>query len=277
MIRFFVSPSDISGNTVKLSTEDAWHIRSLRLRPSETFIVCDGQGSDFVCLLGGHGNGSPSATAEIVKALPSLGEPTIKCSVYIAYAKGERLDYAVQKSVELGACAIILFPSERCVAIPRDTAKKNARCQRIALETAKQCGRGVVPPVSSIGSLQAAVKQAALACLPLFFYECEEQLRLMQALEKLGGLDAVSLVKQYGLDAASLDNRGGRDTVSLDNQGGHSTISVMTGPEGGFEPHEAEFAKSAGMLAVSLGSRILRCETAPAAALAAIMFHSGNL
>jgi len=50
----------------------------------------------------------------------------------------------------------------------------------------------------------------------------------------------------------------------------------MTGPEGGFEPHEAELASSAGMLTVTLGTRIMRCETAPVAALAAIMFHTEN-
>ena len=241
MTRFFAARSDISGGAIKLREEDAAHIRSLRLRPSEEFIVCDGEGSDYICRLGERGDGS---VAEICETRPSCGEPTVACDVYIALAKGDRLDYAVQKSVELGARNVILFLSERCVAIPGDMVKKTARLQRIALETAKQCGRGRVPEVAAAGAFSAAIGQAAGAELPLFFYECEEEKHLKQTLEGFGDV---------------------------------STISIVTGPEGGFEPHEAELALSAGMRIVTLGPRILRCETAPAAALAAVMYHTGNL
>jgi len=226
---------------IRLSGEDAAHIRSLRLRPDELFTVCDGAGTDYICRLGSRGK---VPNAEIVEMRTSRGEPSIACDVYVAIAKGDRLEYAVQKSVELGARNIIIFQSERCVSYPDDIPKKTARLQRIALETAKQSGRGCVPEVTAAGSFAAAIGQAASAGLPLFFYECEEKLRLKQALEKSGKT---------------------------------GTVSIVTGPEGGFEPHEADFAVSAGMLTVSLGPRILRCETAPVAALAAVMFHTGNL
>jgi len=240
MVRFFAAPSDVSGGLIKLNSEDAAHIRSLRLRPDELFIVCDGEGTDYVCRLGER-TGDP--VAEIVEPRPSSGEPSVTCSVFIAFMKGERLDYAVQKSVELGAREITLYASERCIAVPGDLSKKTARLQRIALETAKQCGRGIVPGIFTVRSFREAVVQAADAGLPLFFYECEENLHLKAALER-------------------------RDSIE--------TVSIFTGPEGGFEPQEAEFAKSSGMVTVSLGPRILRCETAPAAALSAIMFHTGN-
>ena len=241
MTRFFAAPSSITGNMIQLSAEDAAHIRSLRLRPAELFIVCDGEGADYVCRLGGRGGGP---TAEIVEKRLSLGEPSVACDVYIALAKGDRLDYAVQKSIELGARGITLFPSERCVAVPGDMTKKTARLQRIALETAKQCGRGRVPEVAMAESFAVAVEQAGRAELPLFLYECEEKTHLKQILDESAAL---------------------------------STVAIVTGPEGGFEPHEAELAKSAGMRTVTLGPRILRCETAPAAALAAVMYHTGNL
>ena len=241
MTRFFAPPSAIKGGAIQLSAEDAAHMKSLRLRPDELFIVCDGDGADHVCRLI-SGPGDP--VAEIMETLPSRGEPTVACDVYIAYAKGDRLDYAVQKSVELGARRLILFPSERCVSTPGDKAKKTARLQRIALETAKQCGRGRIPEVTVANSLKEAIEEAADADAPLFFYECEEDLHLKQALEQ-------TCTPQ--------------------------TFSIVTGPEGGFEPGEAEQARSAGMTLVTLGKRILRCETAPAAALAAIMYHTGNL
>ena len=241
MVRFFAVAADISGGSIRLSAEDTEHIRSLRLRPADIFIVCDGEGRDYYCHLGERGDGS---NAEIVETRPSRGEPGVACDVYIALAKGDRLDYAVQKSIELGARKIVVFPSERCVAVPGDMAKKTARLQRIALETAKQCGRGRVPEVTAADSYEAAVGQAAGTELPLFFYECEEDVHLKQTLEKSGQV---------------------------------SSVSIVTGPEGGFEPHEAELARAAGMHIVSLGARILRCETAPAAVLAAVMYQTGNL
>jgi len=325
MIRFFAAPSDVSGGFIRLSAEDGAHVRSLRLRPDELFVVCDGCGVDYLCRLGpaeatigkmgkekgereketsekrGKGDavsglprrdtpcndegldilglkssGNTGTIAEIVEKRKSIGEPSVKCSVFIAYAKGDRLDYAVQKSVELGAYEVVLFPSERCISIPGDVQKKTARFQRIALETAKQCGRGIVPVVSAEGSFKAAVGRAvsvaraaaavaecataAAVGLPLFFYECEERQRLSALLDDV----SIEAVKGKTLDHEMTGNN-------------YPAISIVTGPEGGFEPHEAEYAKSAGMLTVSLGPRILRCETAPIAALAAVMYHTGNM
>jgi len=265
MVRFFAARSDISGGTIKLSAEDAAHIRSLRLSPSEFFVVCDGEGMDYVCRLSGAGE---RAVAEIVETRPSSGEPTVKCSVYIALMKGDRLDYAVQKSVELGAHEIVLFPSERCISLPGDMSKKTARLQRISLETAKQCGRGRVPGVTAGDTFETAVGKAARADVPLFFYECEENLHLKQAL-----CDAERRNAECRMQNAESEPERRTPLSTL-----HSppSFSLMTGPEGGFEPHEAELARSAGMLSVTLGSRIMRCETAPVAALAAIMFQTEN-
>jgi 16S rRNA (uracil1498-N3)-methyltransferase len=265
-MRFFVSPGDISGNLAKLGAADAEHIRSLRLRPSERFTVCDGECTDYVCRLyqkpgenaqiGGNDRGNNDrgsndqgggSVAEILETSPSAGEPAVSCMVYMAYAQGERLDFAVQKSVELGARGVVLFPSRRCEAVPRDVAKRLARLNRIALEAAKQCGRGIVPGVEAAGSFDEAVDWAVQFGRPLFFYEGEQELHLKQALESVGPTP------------------------------GDCRFSIMTGPVGGFEPSEVEFAVSSGMAAVTLGPRILRCETAPMAALAAIMYHTGNL
>ncbi|MCL2365899.1 MAG: 16S rRNA (uracil(1498)-N(3))-methyltransferase [Oscillospiraceae bacterium] len=253
MIRFFAESSAISGDLIYLTADDFSHIRSLRLRPDERFIVCDGEGTDYICTLSkveGHALSGQESIAKIIKACPSKGEPNVKCSVFIGLAKGDRMDYAVQKSVELGAHEIKLFPSNRCIAIPKDADKKTIRLQKIATETAKQCGRGIIPQVTILDSFDSAIRQASQAKLPLFFYECEEKQDLKGALGQL-------------LEHSSPDTP-------------HS-ISILTGPEGGFEPHEVNLAISKGMLVATLGPRILRCETAPAAALAALMFHTGNL
>ena len=124
--------------------------------------------------------------------------------------------------------------------MPSDVSKKLARMRRISLEAAKQCGRGIVPAVIAADSFSAAIERAAKARLPLFCYEDEKKLRLK----------------------AELESRCGKP----------KTVSIVTGPEGGFSPDEAEFARSKGMISVSLGPRILRSETAPIASLAAMMF-----
>jgi len=240
MFRLFTEPQNISAGTVRLSADDSEHIRSLRLRPDEMFIICDGNGMDYICILGRRNHFS---VAEIKEKRRSTGEPAVKCRVFIAYSKGDRLDFAVQKSVELGAFEIILFESERCIAVPHDIPKKITRLQRIALETAKQCNRGIIPSVSSCGKLDDVINEVSTnSGLSLFFYEDEEKVHLKSVLE------------QY-------------DT---------GVVSIITGPEGGFETHEAELARTENIHIVSLGPRILRSETAPVVALAAIMYHTGN-
>ena len=262
MVRFFAQPFDISESTIRLSAEDCDHIRSLRLRPNESFIVCDGNGVEYICALDERqtsDTASPGigSIARIIERKESDAEPTIKCTVYIAYSKGERLDYAVQKSVELGAYKIITYNSKRCVAAPKNIPKKIERLQRIALETAKQSGRGIIPEVSPIGEFHEAVDAAAKhSDLAILCYENERNLRLNTVLEEF-------FTRLSTTDGKSNDKRG--------------SIALITGPEGGFEHTEIKQAQSSNIAIVSLGPRILRSETAPAAALAAIMYHTGDL
>ena len=266
MIRFFADKSAIYDEKITLSAQDAAHIRSLRLRPDEFFVVCDGEETDYICKLSDSEEillktKERCAIAKIIETRPSAGEPTVKCTVFIAYAKGDRLDYAVQKSVELGAYEINIFPSQRCISTPGDKGeKKISRLQKIALETAKQCGRGVIPNVSSSESFKMSIELATSSDVSILPYESEDKLSLKQALNK-----GFENVYAYENDAEVAI---GASSIS---------ISIMTGPEGGFTSQEIEHAKSKGMSIVTLGPRILRCETAPIAALSAIMYHTGNL
>lgn len=251
MTRFFTDSQNISNDIITLSAEDSKHIRTLRLRPDEDFVVCDGNGVDYICRLGERGD---HAVAEIKGQRKSAGEPSVICKAYMAYSKGDRLDFAVQKSVELGVHEIILFKSDRCIAVPNDIPKKIARLQRIALETAKLCNRGIIPIVSSLDTLQKAVEDAVKNTdLTLFFYEAEDQLHIRNVLEKHF--------------PSSHDEDG--NTIK--------SVAIITGPEGGLEPHEVDIARSHNVPIVSLGPRILRSETAPPVAIATIMYQSGNL
>jgi len=238
MPRFFVDPAAICGDYISLDTETLSHIHVLRLSPKETFIVCDGNGQDYCCTLEGD-------TAKVVSISANEAEPKTACIVLLAYTRGERMDYAIQKSVELGAAEINLFPAERCVVKydGKSLPKKLARWEKIALEAAKQSGRGRVPAVVAHTSFKEAMQKAAQTDLALFFYENEADRTLRMA---------------------------------LDNTQNAQSISLVIGPEGGFTSDEVTLSAVLGLSPVSLGKRILRAETAPVAALAAVMFWLGE-
>lgn len=259
MIRFFTNPENIEEKHIRLSDEDSRHIRSLRVRPKEEFIVCDGAGTDYVCeLCAGTREVSVgfTGTAKILRREETRGEPTVSCTMYIAYAKGDRLDYAVQKAVELGAKAIVLFKSKRCIAVPDNIQKKLARLQKIAYEAAKQSGRGIIPTVKNGGEYEEIIDTATRESeLPILLFEGEETLHLKEVIE------------QYPF-CAPFSGRG------VHNK---HTVAIISGPEGGFEICEAKAAKAKGVHVVSIGLRILRSETAPIVALSALMYHTNNL
>ena len=244
MPKFFVTATNIFGGVAYIKGKDADHMRVLRIRPGEIVTVCDSDGTDYKCRVTSSGDGQ--VEAEIIETSPSRGEPSVKCSVFAAFSKGDRLETAIQKCVELGAGRIVLFPSARCISRPEGAAliKKLARYRKIASEAAMQSGRGKIPDVIAVTDFKDAVAMASQADLPLFFYEEE---------------------KERGLKSALLE------------KGTFETVSVFTGPEGGFQPEEAEFAVSSGMISVSLGPRILRSETAPICGVAAVMCLSGEM
>lgn len=244
MPRFFVPPADIAQDRAYIRGDDAKHIAVLRLGREEDFVVCDGLGTDHICRL--LEQGPELVCARILESRPSAGEPALDCTVYAGFPKGDKAESIVQKSVELGAARICFFPSARCVSRPDEKSlkKKLERLNRVALEAAKQCGRGRIPQVQAAASFPAALEAAAAAAMPLFLWEDERTLSLRQALEAAPGFQSAA---------------------------------VITGPEGGFSPEEAALAREKGLHCVTVGPRILRCETAPICALAALMYASGNL
>ena len=242
MTRFFVSSADIERDFIVLTDENAAHARVLRLKNGEKVMVCDGEGRECVCTVSDI---SPEQVCLVVDSRQeSLAEPAIKASVYMAFAKGDKLEHVIQKATELGAYEIVAFPSARCVSKPDEKGlkKKLERWQKIAASAAEQSGRGYVPKVIVQGSFKEAVACALKADKAILFYENEHATTLRMT-----------------LSAAP-----------------YSTVSLMTGPEGGFEDKEVSEALDAGMTVCTLGSRILRCETAPLCALSAVMYDSGE-
>lgn len=241
MPRFFVDAEMLAGGSCALSGEQAAHMKVLRLRVGDPVTLCDGAGLECAGVI--TKITPEKVLLELGAVQKSQSEPGVLVSVYMAYAKGDKLEHVIQKATELGAAEIAAFPSSRCVAKldGKTLNKKLPRWQKIAAAAAEQSGRGRIPRVLALPSYEEAVKRAAQADKPLFFYENEREQTLSEAL-------------------------GGR----------FSAVSLMTGPEGGFSEEEAQAAIDAGMLCCTLGRRILRCETAPLCALSAVMFAAGE-
>ena len=242
-MRFFVTEDRISGDLIALEPTDAQHVsRVLRMHPGEEITVCCGNGKAYLCALDQVGKND--VTARILSEEAYNNEPTAFVTVYAGLSKGDRFDYLIQKCVECGVSHIVPFTSKHCVVRleGRDYEKKQQRYARIALEASKQCQRSRVVTVGEIVPFEAALKQAGESDCGLFLYEKEQQKSL--------------------------------STVLRGAQG--STYAAVTGPEGGFSEKEAQLAQEAGLACVSIGPRILRCETAPVAALCAIMYQTGN-
>ncbi len=240
--RFFLAPELLTSDTALLTGEHAAHAKVLRLRAGDAVTLCDGAGTDYPGIIVSVEPGC--CRVALGPAAPSVSEPDVAVTVYMAFSKSDKLEHVIQKATELGADAIVGFPSARCVARPDERiAKKLDRWQKIALSAAEQSGRGRVPEVRAVRSYAEAVAEAAQAELAFLFYENEKTVRLADA---------------------------------LSGRAPHS-VSLMTGPEGGFERSEVEAAENAGMQSCSLGPRILRCETAPLCALTAVLFALGQI
>ena len=242
MTRFFVDPAELAGDGLSLTGENAQHAKVLRLKAGEAVLVCDGQGAECLCRVVDFAAGE--VALEILERRQASTEAAVRVSVYMAFPKADKLEHVIQKATELGAYEIVAFPSARCVSRPDEKSlkKKLDRWQKIAASAAEQSGRGRIPAVRVVPSYAAALQEGARCDKALMFYENEHATTLRMALES----------------------------------GAFETVSLLTGPEGGLEEREVKQARQAGFQVCTLGSRILRCETAPLCALSAVMYAAGE-
>jgi len=240
MPRFFLE--DIAGEQAHIQGDDARHItKSLRMREGEELTLCDTKGTDYRCSI--ETLDYEEVTVRVLEHSPSRSEVSCRIRLYQALPKGEKLEFIVQKATELGADEIVPVVTARCISRPlmRSMEKKRERLQKIAYEAAKQSGRGKIPRILPMVNFSEALEGMKQAELPLLFYE-----------ESYNPLHTIL-------------------------QGEPASISLMVGSEGGFTAKEAVDAQQAGIHLASLGSRILRCETAPVCALSAILYFLGEI
>ncbi len=235
MHRFFIK--EPIADMVTLRGEDVKHIsRVLRLREGDAVTLCDGCGLECDAQI-------ESITKDAVRCLcnapvPCVSEPKTKVTLYQGLPKTGKMETIVQKCVELGVDTIVPMLTDRCVVQPKESFQgRIERWQRVSEEAAKQSRRGIIPKIEPLIALKHIdLSQYDLA---LVAYENERTVSLKAVLKTFSG----------------------------------TKIALLIGPEGGFEEAEIKRLVEVGAQSVSLGTRILRTETAGMAMLAQVLYE----
>ena len=239
MPRFYLPQSFVTGQTLALPDNIVRHLNVLRVREGEEIVLFDGQGRAAAARL--LTLEKRRAAAQIEREMPSETESPLNITLVQAVSSGERMDFTLQKSVELGVSAVWPVISERCVVrLSGERAEKRvARWQEIVIAACEQSGRNIVPEVRPLLSYREAL--AAMPSAPL---------KLLMSLNRARSLRSFSPPSDG--------------------------IILMIGPEGGWTAQEEQQAFDAGFQSLTLGRRVLRTETASLAAIAAMQTLWGD-
>jgi 16S rRNA (uracil1498-N3)-methyltransferase len=248
MRRFFVAPENITGSTAVLTGPEARHIATvLRLSTGITIILFDGTGSYYEAVLTKI---SPSRVeTKIVSITPYIEtaedfHPALHLG--IGLLKGKKMDLIIQKITELGVASLSPFRSRYCVAQDR-TGSRISRWEKIALEACKQCNRPKPLDINSTENFKELLSDSKeeIHDLKLIFWENKEGQKPLR--EIFAPLKKIR------------------------------SVMILIGPEGGFSADEVGQAIDAGYEPVTMGSRVLRSETAVITAVSILQHELGNL
>ncbi len=252
MPQFLIEPSAVKDNVATITGKDARHISQvLRLKKGDWLMLTDGQGNRWKAVILSI---SPKEVVAVAQDFSpaNIGRPeglrykSTNITLAQAVIKHDRLEWIIQKAVELGCSRIVPFTSERTIPKFAGTPHKPARWQKIALEAAKQCGTTLRPTVEEPVPFLNLLTRLKPSETNILFYEGETSANLSSLAPPDGGVQHA--------DAGTV---------------------VMIGPEGGFSSDEVKKAKEAGVVTCGLGPLILRVETASIAALTLVQQRLG--
>ena len=244
MARFYIPNPRIENGLLKVEGDEVRHIRKvLRLKTGDKIFVFDGLGREFEGTI--IEEGRASGMVKIQRSLSPKRDSPLEVTLAQSLLKGEKMDYLIQKATELGIKEIIPFFSSRSVPLLEKSRslKRHHRWGKIAIEASKQCGRGVVPKIESLQTYSDMLHNASTDHLRLILWE-RDGIRLKKMLE------------------------GSKE---------RKKIFFVIGPEGGFSQDEVEKAERVGFVAVTLGKRILRAETASLCFLSILQYEWGDV
>ena len=237
--RYFLTT--INGDIATVQGAEASHlVKVMRIKEGDSVILTDRSGWDYNAVA--KQIGKDEIIFDVISKEKNPAEPTKKLTVYMALPKSDKLEFIVQKACELGAKKLVPFVSEFCVAqkSKKEDSKKQ-RLEKISAEAAKQCGRSCPMEIGDTLTFKQLLQDMQKNDVNLFFYEHADM-----PLSKV--------------DFADKDN-----------------ISVIIGSEGGFSEKECALLGENGAVTISLGKRILRCETAAVSAVTLTMYTLGEM
>ena len=238
--RIYTPQSLESDSSILLEPEPSHHVvRVLRLGVGDSVALFDGSGGEYPAIITSIGKKRVEVKTGSHRALDC--ESPLRIHLGIAISRGERMDWIVQKSTELGVSAITpLFTEHTGVKLPGERAEKKIQHWRqVAISACEQCGRNRLPAIHSPQSLD----------------------------------DWVAATDAEG--KLVLHHRAGNSLVRAGQA--PSTVALLVGPEGGLSEEEVAAAERAGFVSVRLGPRVLRTETAPLAAITLLQGRWGDM
>lgn len=249
MNRFFVNKENISEDKDIIiidDPEDLNHVsKVLRLSEGDKIEICNKNNVDYLASISSIDK--KHIECRIIKKYTSKTEAPIEIVLFQAIPKSSKMDFIIQKNVEIGVKKIIPIISDRCVVKIKDKSsekKKIQRWQKIACEAAKQCKRGIIPTIGNIVDI--------------------EELNSI-----LGNFDMVIMPYEEESD------KGIKKVITRNAD--IKKVGIIIGPEGGFTKDEVEEVTRWGGSSVSLGPRILRTETAGLVTTSIVMYELGDL
>lgn len=254
MPKFFVKQEQINGDIIIIQGQDVNHIKKvLRAKIGDELQICNSQnGENFLCDIKEIEN--EKILCKIKQEIEEKVESNIEVTIFQGLPKADKMEYIIQKSVELGVYDITPVEMKRCVVKldEKDKNKKQVRWQKISEVAAKQCGRDIIPQINRIINTKNICELIKKYDIVLVAYENEkektlkEQLKLIK--EKMQKLEKDELIK----------------------------IGIVIGPEGGLEERDVQDLKENGAKIITLGKRILRTETVALNVLSVIMYELEN-
>jgi 16S rRNA (uracil1498-N3)-methyltransferase len=252
--RFYVPGAEAASASVALPDDEAEHLaRVLRLGAGEEVEIFDGRGRLWRAEV--VQAGKKSAVVRLLEPLPPAREAGVAVTLVMCVLKGDKMDAVVRDAVMLGVAAIRPVVSERAETSLAALARGHRveRWQRIAVASAKQCRRAVVPPI--------------FAPVPLEWYWTDPSTRGPAPAEPARALRVMCVEPAAGLG----------DTTSVQSLARPAAADVIVGPEGGWTVAEVAAADAAGAILMRLGARTLRADAVPLVALSALLTTWGEL
>lgn len=245
--RFYVAPPALDGNAVTLDAALAHRLaKVLRLHAGDEVTLFDGIGIEARARI--DALDARSATATVLERCPGAPEPRVRVHLYQSITKGERFEWLIEKATEVGVASITPLITGRSVVRTGGDSARLDRWRRIAVEAAEQSGRSAIPAINAPQSFDAAL-DAAEGVLILPYESADEH--------------APSV--QRAMDA------------EIDALFASSAVTILIGPEGGYEGAEVDRARAGGAIVVTMGTRVLRSETAGLVAVTLALHATGDL